>query len=309
MFGGIPRRTFLTGVSSLGLAACSVVPGKRVLGHVSVGEGAEPVLVLHEWLGDHSNYDEVAPYLSHHHATYVFADLRGYGLSRGMAGSYTLDEAADDALALMESLGHARFHVVGHSMSGMLAQYLMALHPDRLKGAVCISPVPATGFKTDSAGIERLRKVISDDEALFAAISSRTGNRYGRPWLERKRAVARRASPEAMDGYLAMFTGSDFAARAAGSAVPVSLITGAQDIAYYSRAALEPQFRAAYPNLREVTTIADAGHYSMVETPVLLAALVDRALFGAALNRAADARTGAGGVSFTAQGGLPCTAA
>ena len=65
----------------------------------------------------------------------------------------------------------------------------------------------------------------------------------------------------------------------------------------------------AYPNLREVTTIADAGHYSMVETPVWLAALVDRALFGAAPNRAAHARTGAGGVSFTAQGGLPCTAA
>jgi pimeloyl-ACP methyl ester carboxylesterase len=142
---------------------------------------------------------------------------------------------------------------------------------------VAISPVPATGFKTDAAGIARLRAVITDDEALRKAVIARTGNRYGQPWLDRKLAVARRARPEAMDGYLAMFTGTDIAARMTGLPMPATLITGQQDIPYYHLAALEPGFRRAFSRL-DATAIADAGHYSMVETPVLLAALMERGL-------------------------------
>lgn len=284
MLGSFPRRHFLLGASALGLAACTSLPPPRPLGHVTVGSGPEAVLVLHEWLGDHSNYDGVVPYLSTSRAQYVFADLRGYGLSRSMTGAYSLEEAAGDVIALMDSLGHSRFHVVGHSMSGMIAQYLMAQYPDRIKSVVAISPVPATGFKTDAAGLGRLRAVITDDEAFRNAVTARTSNRYNQSWVERKMAMARRAAPEAMLGYLAMFTGNDFAGRVVGLTTPVALITGAQDIGYYSRASLEPQFQRAYPRL-QVATITDAGHYSMLETPILLAALIERAVFSEPLTR------------------------
>ncbi|MCR6631278.1 MAG: alpha/beta hydrolase [Magnetospirillum sp.] len=278
MSSAMNRRTFLAAASALGLAACAARPDGRTLGHTVVGNGPDTVLVLHEWLGDHTNYDTVLPYLSGQRARYVFADLRGYGLSSSLSGSYTLQEAAADALALMDSLGAGRFRVVGHSMSGMIAQYLASHHSDRVQSVVCISPVPATGFKTDAAGLAKLAAVITDDDALRAAVTARTGKRYGQPWLDRKLAVARRARPEAMMGYLGMFTGNDFADRMVGLTMPATLIVGAQDIPYYSRASLEPAFRRAFTTL-DVAVIADAGHYSMVETPVLLASLVERGLF------------------------------
>jgi hypothetical protein len=35
-----------------------------ILNHWIIGSGAEPVVVLHEWMGDHSSYDPVIPYLN-----------------------------------------------------------------------------------------------------------------------------------------------------------------------------------------------------------------------------------------------------
>jgi Predicted hydrolases or acyltransferases (alpha/beta hydrolase superfamily) len=279
------RRNFLLGASALTLHACASKADGPVLGHAVVGSGPEPVVVLHEWLGDHSNYQPVLPYLSQSLARYVLADLRGYGLSRSMTGAYSLTEAAGDVVALMDSLGHDRFHVVGHSMSGMLAQYLMAQWPGRIKSVIAISPVPASGFKTDDAGRAKLRQVITDDDAFRAAVTARTAGRYGRGWLDRKLAIARRAAPEAMAGYLDMFCDNDFADQLVGRELPVTLITGVQDIPFYSRPVLEPQFRRLYPRL-QTAAIADAGHYSMLETPVLLASLMERAVLAEPLTRA-----------------------
>lgn len=292
-----PRRTFLTGLSALGIAGCSLRPGGEVLGHVTQGSGGEAVVVLHEWMGDHGNYENAVPYLNGASATYVFADLRGYGLSQRMTGTYDMAEAAGDVLSLMDALGHQRFHVVGHSMSGMIAQYLAATAPGRVKSVVAISPVPATGFKADAATKAKLRAVVSDDDALRAAVTVRTGNRYGRGWLDRKLAMARRARPEAMLGYLDMFTGTDFAERMSGLPMPAALIVGANDIPFYGRAALEPAFRKAFSTL-DVAVVADAGHYSMVETPVLLASLVERAVLGEPLSRTGRVALGGDSAAF-----------
>lgn len=283
MFLALSRRKFLSGSAALAVAACSSPVSGTVLGHTVRGDGDETVLVLHEWLGDHTNYDPAWHYLSPGRARYVFADLRGYGLSRNLAGSYSLDEAADDALTLMDRLGCQRFHAVGHSMCGMLAQYLLVRAPHRLKSVVTISPVPAAGFKTDAAGLAKLEKVITDDEALRVAVTSRTGGRYGQGWLDRKLTMARRADPAAMRGYMHMFCDNDFTDRVAGADVPVTLITGAQDIAFYTQPVLEPQFRRLYPRLR-TAVITDAGHYSMLEAPILLASLVEHAVFQEPLN-------------------------
>lgn len=46
--------------------------------------------------------------------------------------AYSLDDMADDALALLSGLGIARAHLVGASMGGMIAQILAARHPQRV---------------------------------------------------------------------------------------------------------------------------------------------------------------------------------
>ncbi len=234
-----------------------------LLGHLIVGNGPEAVIVLHEWLGDHRNF--------------VFADLRGYGLSHAMTGKYSLDEAASDALRLMDHYGYRTFSAVGHSMSGMVVQYLMHTSPQRLKKVVAISPVPASGFKTDEAGLAKLAAVVTDDTAARAATDGRTGKRYNQAFLDRKLAITRGAAPEAMLGYPKMFTTTDFSTKLSGLETPLTVICGAQDIQAYHKEAIEALFRPWYRNMN-VSAISDAGHYSMIEVPVLLATLVERGL-------------------------------
>jgi 3-oxoadipate enol-lactonase len=287
----VRRRSVLTGAGLLALfgSARAAAPGLAVakhpaanglLGHVTLGDGPEPVLVLHEWLGDHRNYDLALPYFDGQRFRYIVADLRGYGLSRAMTGRYALDEAAADAQALMTHYGHRRFTVVGHSMSGMIVQYLMLHAPERLNRVVAISPVAASGFHTDAAGLAKLEAVITDDDAARAATDGRTGHRYGREWLDRKLAITRGAAPEAMRGYLKMFTTSDFSSEVVGLKTPIAIIAGEQDIANYRPDTIAKTFGAWYPNLT-VTGLGDSGHYSMLEEPGLFATTLTKGLIAA----------------------------
>lgn len=274
------NRRSLLALSAVGLvgACAGTAATAGGLGHQRRGRGAEIVVVLHEWLGDHVNYDPVLPYLNEDRHTYVFADLRGYGWSKGLTGRYDIREAAADVLALMDAYGYGRFHVVGHSMSGMIAQYLAMIARDRVIDVVVISPVPASGFKTDEAGLKRLAAVIDDDDAARAALEARTAKRYERPWLDRKLSIIRNAAtPEAMMGYLRMFTGTDFVAEIKGLPTPVTAIVGEHDIPLYREDSVRKLFAPLYPNFA-VSVDREAGHYAMLETPVLLAALVERAL-------------------------------
>ncbi len=254
----------------------SVSPaGATIVGHGTVGTGPEAILVMHEWMGDHSNYAGLLPFLNGKDFTYVFADLRGYGWSRELAAAYTAEEAAADMFALMDRLGHQRFHVVGHSMSGLIAQAMAAKGRDRLKSLIAVTPVPASGFKTDEVGLQKLAAIVDADDAMRGAIKARVAQRYTDGWVDYKLAIARNATGrEAMLGYLKMFTGTDVSAEVAGLDLPVLLITGADDIPFYQEATERPKFEQAYRNL-SVERIENAGHYPMLQTPPLLLAKIE----------------------------------
>ncbi|WP_448189424.1 alpha/beta fold hydrolase [Azospirillum sp. sgz301742] len=264
-------------LSKDGVGLPSVSPtGAAIVGHATAGEGPEAILVMHEWMGDHTNYNGLLPFLDRKAFTYVFADLRGYGWSKSVRGEYTADEAAADMFALMDTLGHKRFHVVGHSMSGLIAQAMAAKGKDRIKSLVAVTPVPASGFKTDEAGFQKLVAVIDSDDIMRGAIKARVAQRYTDTWVDYKLAIARNATGrEAMLGYLKMFTGTDISAAVAGLELPVLLITGADDIPYYQEATERPKFEQAYKNL-SVEKIENAGHYPMLQTPALLLAKIEK---------------------------------
>lgn len=248
------------------------------LGHLRHGHGTTPVVVLHEWLGDHTNYGPVLPYLPENRYTWLFADLRGYGLSRALTGHYSLAEAAADVLSLMDGYGYGRFHVVGHSMSGLIAQFLAATAVERVISVVAISPVPASGFPADAAGLARMTAILDDDDAARAAIDARTGGRYGRGWLDRKLAMTRQsATREAMLGFLAMFTGSDITEQVRGTPTPITVVSGAHDLPLYRADSLHRLLGPLFPRL-EMAVSQEAGHYAMLETPVLLVAAMERGM-------------------------------
>jgi len=279
------RRCFMS-MAALPLVACATSPsppddGARpahglLPGHRRIGNGPEAVLVMHEWLGDHANWEPVWPYLDTARFSYVFMDLRGYGWSKAMTGAYSVDEAVADGLRLMDHHGLARFHIVGHSMSGMIAQKFPLTAPSRVRSVVAICPVPASGFKADEKTMAALRAVIEDDAAAKKAILARGGTRYGDNWVNFKLALARRASSRAaMYGYLKMFTGTDFAAQARANRTPILALIGKHDIPFYREESVRKNFAPLYPNF-SLAVCEEAGHYPMLEAPVFVAGTMEK---------------------------------
>ncbi|MFC7532138.1 alpha/beta fold hydrolase [Actinoplanes sp. GCM10030250] len=101
----------------------------------------DPVLLLHGFPQDHREFDLLVPRL---HA----AGLRTYALDQrgcspgarpGEVSEYRMDEVTADALAVLDSLGVEKAHVVGHDWGAYVAWLLAARHPDRVRTLTAIS--------------------------------------------------------------------------------------------------------------------------------------------------------------------------
>src|ERR1041385_1125251 len=101
--------------------------GARIVYHTT---GPSPSVVLvHGWMACSAVW---RPMLEHVSGVDVLAiDHRGTGESTQGTSSFTLETAADDVLAVVDHQRLARFHLVGHSMGGQIAQLVAARFPSR----------------------------------------------------------------------------------------------------------------------------------------------------------------------------------
>jgi len=95
------------------------------------GEGP-PVVMIHG-VGIHaSGSDPQTKRLADRYTCLSF-DNRGIGRSVPRGEALSVDRMARDTLALMDGLGWASAHIVGHSLGGLVAQYLALTARDRVK--------------------------------------------------------------------------------------------------------------------------------------------------------------------------------
>jgi pimeloyl-ACP methyl ester carboxylesterase len=80
-------------------------------------------------------------------------------LGRTVTPLYTIEDMARDAVGLMKSLGHGRFHVVGASMGGMIAQTIALEHPATLASMTSIMSTPG-GRRYSFASLGALRGIM-----------------------------------------------------------------------------------------------------------------------------------------------------
>ncbi|WP_028695329.1 alpha/beta fold hydrolase [Pseudomonas cremoricolorata] len=84
-------------------------------------------------------------------------ELLRYKLGLPVAAPYSLTDMADDGLRLMDQLGIERFHVLGVSMGGMIAQHLAAEAPERVSSlTLLMSSSGAVGLPAPSAALVQL---------------------------------------------------------------------------------------------------------------------------------------------------------
>ncbi|MCA9261970.1 MAG: alpha/beta hydrolase [Planctomycetales bacterium] len=108
----------------------------------------EPVLLLHGNLSGAVVWEETLVALGDIYRV-AACDLRGYGgaernalidATRGVA------DWVDDVMALADALEWNTFHVVGHSLSGVVLWGAIARYGERLRTATFVAPGPPCGF-------------------------------------------------------------------------------------------------------------------------------------------------------------------
>ena len=66
----------------------------------------------------------------------IALDNRGAGRSDKPYGEYSLEQMADDAIAVLDDVGVERAHVMGASMGGAITQIIAIRHPERVRSLI-----------------------------------------------------------------------------------------------------------------------------------------------------------------------------
>ncbi|MEL7203631.1 MAG: alpha/beta hydrolase [Pseudomonadota bacterium] len=116
----------------------------RDIAHARNGEGT-PVLFLHGFPQTRDLWEPVTPQLPSFEC--IAADLRGYGDSwRPEPGpdssGYSFRAMGQDMFALMDALGHDRFHLVGHDRGARVAYRMARDHTDRVMSLTLMDILP-----------------------------------------------------------------------------------------------------------------------------------------------------------------------
>lgn len=97
-----------------------------------IGRSSAPAVLLIQGLGaDKHGWDMQRIALALRYRV-IALDNRGAGRSDKPFGVYTLEQMADDAVAVLDAVGVERAHVVGASMGGAITQIVVLKHPERV---------------------------------------------------------------------------------------------------------------------------------------------------------------------------------
>ena len=102
------------------------------------GAGQRPLLLVHGFTGAKEDFTPWLDLLAEAGWQAVAPDLRGHGGSAKPAAEsdYSFEIMANDLLGLADTLGWDRFALLGHSMGGMIAQFMARAAAGRLDALI-----------------------------------------------------------------------------------------------------------------------------------------------------------------------------
>jgi pimeloyl-ACP methyl ester carboxylesterase len=118
----------------------------------------------------------------------IIFDNRGAGRSECPRGDFSIELFADDTVALMDSLGIDRAHVLGYSMGGMVAQELVLRHPQRV-GKLMLYATYCGGSDSVFGDKEVLARLVDRSGTVDDLVERSMGLMFSRDWIEDNRAV------------------------------------------------------------------------------------------------------------------------
>jgi pimeloyl-ACP methyl ester carboxylesterase len=254
--------------------------GDVQLSIAEAGVGGRPLLLVHGFTGAKEDFTPWLDRLADAGWHAVAPDLRGHGASSKPAAdaAYSFEILADDMLRLADALGWEQFVLLGHSMGGMVAQFMALkavartdalilmdtshgpldnLDPDLIQAAVAI---------VRARGMDGLAQVMAERDGPLETPAHRRLAAEQPGYAEFEDRKFRATSPALYAAMVSEFiTTADRldSLRGLPKSLPVFVIVGEQDQPF-----LGPSQRmAAAVGRGALAIIPNAGHCPQFENP------------------------------------------
>ena len=150
--------------------------------HLSIAEagaGQNPLLLVHGFTGAKEDFTPWLDRLADAGWHAVAPDLRGHGASSKPAQEtdYSFEILADDMLGLADALGWERFVLLGHSMGGMVAQFIACQAAARLDGLILMDTAHGPLHNLDPGLVDAAVTIVRTQgiDALASILAERQG--------------------------------------------------------------------------------------------------------------------------------------
>jgi 2-hydroxy-6-oxonona-2,4-dienedioate hydrolase len=194
----------------------------------------ETVVLVHGYLGGSRQW---AAEIEHLRARFdvIAVDLAGYGEARDRVAPTDMAAHARAVLATLGAQGVDRFHLLGHSMGGMVAQEIVAQAPQRVDRLVLYATGPQGSIPGRFETMARSRERLAEDglERTARRISATwLRDREASPAFEALAALACQASEQAARAGLTAMENWDGRDRLAEVRQPTLVVWGERDRSY-----------------------------------------------------------------------------
>ncbi len=164
--------------------------------HYEISGDGPPLLLIAGFMSDSASWGPLLPLLEPHF-TCIRPDNRTCGRTTPWDAPAGMEEWVGDLVALLDHLGHAKAHVVGHSLGGMIGWALGVTAPQRVASLMMLgaAPIPTHRNELLFQSLIDIRRSDAPPETWLNVLF---------PWLFRKEAFeAPGAIAEAIHGSLA----------------------------------------------------------------------------------------------------------
>ena len=140
----------------------AVEPDVEIRVRIDGPDHGAPIVLLHGYLGSGRQWDANVESLVDAGYRVIRPDHRGHGASTsvGDESAYTFDHLHRDVRTIVEALGIERFHLVGHSMGGLIAELFAISDQERLLSLVLVDCSPFAGSHAERRSMTAVRRFV-----------------------------------------------------------------------------------------------------------------------------------------------------
>ena len=232
--------------NSIKLSSSYVQAGDEKVFMRTGGKAGTPLLLLHGLAGSNRCWQRNLPDLARNFQVYA-PDLSGFGQSR-RKNRFDLNQAADEIVSWMQTIGLQRMHLIGHSMGGYIAIDLAARFPHMVDRLVLVSA--AVQVATDPS-----------------RITHEAARKFNLRWLKSLPLIFPDVwfcKPQSIMSAMQIMLRTNLQERLARITAPTLLLWGDED----PMVPIEQGYALArHVPCQEMVVIESAGHHPMWEQP------------------------------------------